>query len=114
MHGLIPRAVEEALQERGIEPIDTPNVRDVALEEGQPLRFTAAIETVPPFDPGDLSTLTGTRMPVAITEDAVDQTLQRLRERAAKSEPVEGRPSTDGDTVVVDLGTPGRIRSRSS
>ena len=33
MHGLIPRAVEEALQERGIEPIDTPNVRDVALEE---------------------------------------------------------------------------------
>ncbi len=31
MHGLIPRAVEEALQERGIEPIDTPNVRDVAL-----------------------------------------------------------------------------------
>jgi len=103
MHGLIPRAVEEALQERGIEPIDTPNVRDVALEEGQPLRFTAAIETVPPFDPGDLSTLTATRTPVAITGDAIEQTLQRLRERAGKSEPVEGRPATDGDTVVVDL-----------
>jgi len=103
MHGLIPRAVDEALQERGIEPIDTPNVRDVALQEGQPLRFTAAIETVPAFDPGDLTTLTGTRTPVAITEDAVDQTLQSLRERAAKFEPVEGRPSTDGDTVVVDL-----------
>jgi trigger factor len=103
MHGLIPRAVEEALQERGIEPIDTPNVRDVALEEGQPLRFTAAIETVPPFDPGDLSTLTATRTPVAITENAIAQTLQRLRERAGKSEPVEGRPATDGDTVVADL-----------
>src|SRR6188474_2832467 len=103
MHGLIPRAVEEALQERGIEPIDTPNVRDVALQEGQPLRFTAAIETVPAFDPGDLSTLTGTRTPVAITEEAIDQTFQRLRERAAKFEPVGGRPSTDGDTVVVDL-----------
>jgi trigger factor len=103
MHGLIPRAVEEALQQRGIEPIDTPNVRDVALEEGQPLRFTAAVETVPPFDPGDLSTLTATRTPVAITEDAIEQTLQRLRERAGKSEPVEGRPATDGDTVVVDL-----------
>jgi trigger factor len=103
MHGLIPRAVEEALQERGIEPIDTPNVRDVALEEGQPLRFTAAIETVPPFDPGDLSTLNATKTPVAITEEAIEQTLQRLRERAAKSEPVEGRPATDGDTVVADL-----------
>ncbi len=57
MHGLIPRAVEEALQERGIEPVDTPNIKDVALREGQPLTFTAAIETVPPFDPGDLSTI---------------------------------------------------------
>jgi trigger factor len=103
MHGLIPRAVEEALQERGIEPVDTPNVRDVALEEGQPLRFTAAIETVPPFDPGDLSALTATRTRVAITEESVDQALERLRERAAKSEPVESRPATDGDTVVLDL-----------
>ena len=58
MHGLIPRAVEEALQERGIEPVDTPNVKDVDIREGQPLKFTAAFETVPPFDPGDYSTLT--------------------------------------------------------
>jgi len=103
MHGLIPRAVEEALQERGIEPIDTPNVREVALEEGQPLRFTAAIETIPPFDAGELSTLTAMRTPVAITEEAVEQALQRLRERAAKSEPVESRPAAEGDTLVVDL-----------
>ena len=47
MHGLIPRAVDEALQERGIEPIDTPNIKNVVLEEGQPLKFTAAVETVP-------------------------------------------------------------------
>jgi trigger factor len=103
MHGLIPRAVDEALQERGIEPIDTPNIRDVAVEEGQPLRFTAAIETVPPFDPGDLSTLHATKPPVAVTEDAVDQMLQRLRERAARSEPVAGRAAATGDTVVADL-----------
>jgi trigger factor len=47
--------------------------------------------------------LIATRTPVAITEEAVDQMLERLRERAAKSEPVENRPATDGDTVVVDL-----------
>ena len=51
LHDLIPRAVEEALQERGIEPVDTPNIKDVVLEEGRPLKFTAAVETVPPFDP---------------------------------------------------------------
>ncbi len=103
MHGLIPRAVEEALQARGIEPVDTPNIKDVELHEGRPLKFTAAIETVPPFDPGDLSTLEAHRPSTEVTDAAIDEMLQRLRGRAAKSEPVEGRPITDGDTVVLDI-----------
>ncbi|MGH9237627.1 MAG: trigger factor [Vicinamibacterales bacterium] len=103
MHGLIPRAVEEALQERGIEPVDTPNIKDVVLEEGQPLKFTAAVETVPAFDPGDLGTLSATRPSAAVTDDAVEQMLQRLRERSAKFEPVEGRAIADGDTAVLDI-----------
>src|SRR4051812_2651667 len=102
-HTLIPKAVEEALQERGIEPVDTPNIKDVDLREGQPLKFTAAIETVPPFDPGDLATIALQRQPTVIADEAIDQALQRLRERAAKSEPVEGRPVADGDTVVLDI-----------
>src|SRR6187431_2123573 len=57
-HDLIPRAVDDALRERGVEPVDTPDVRDVSIEEGQPLTFTASFDTVPPFDPGDLSTIT--------------------------------------------------------
>ena len=103
MHDLIPRAVEEALQERGIEPVDTPDIKDVVLREGAPLTFTAAIETVPPFDPGDLSTITLRQHPSTIAEDAVDKTLDRLRDRAAKSESVEGRPVAEGDTVVLVL-----------
>src|ERR687890_661661 len=57
-HGLIPRAVDEALRSRGVEPVDTPDIRDVVVEEGQPLKFTASFETVPPIDPGDYSHVT--------------------------------------------------------
>jgi trigger factor len=103
MHDLIPRAVEEALQERGIEPVSTPDVKEVSLREGEPLTFTADIETVPPFDPGDLSTIALRQHPATITEDAVEKTLQQMRERGAKHETVEGRPVSDSDTVVVDL-----------
>src|SRR3954463_3560504 len=74
-HTLIPKAVDEALQERGIEPVDTPNIKDVAIEEGQPLKFTANIETVPAFDPGDLSSLQATRPATEVTDDAVEKTL---------------------------------------
>src|SRR5215211_5090282 len=57
-HDLIPPAVDEALRERGVEPVDTPDIRDVTVEEGQPLTFTASFDTVPSFEPGDLSTIT--------------------------------------------------------
>jgi trigger factor len=103
MHALIPRAIEDSLTERGVEPVDTPNVKDVDLKEGQPLKFTAAFETLPPFDPGDLATISLRQPPSTIDADAVDQTLQRLRDRAARLEPVEGRPAAEGDTVIADL-----------
>ena len=103
MQGLIPRAIEDALQERGVEPVDTPDIKDVALHEGQPLKFTAAFETVPPFDPGDLSTITLRPPSTLVDPQAVEQTLQRLRERAARVEPVEGRPAAEGDSLVLDL-----------
>src|ERR671912_1712041 len=91
-HGLIPRAVDEALRERGVEPVDTPDIKDVVVEEGQPLKFTATFETVPPIDPGDYSTLTVKTPPGAVEEAAVEQALNGLRERSARYESVEDRP----------------------
>src|SRR6266545_3760893 len=102
-HDLIPHGADDALRERGVEAVDTPDVRDVTIEEGRPLTFTASFDTVPSFDPGDLSTISLRRSAVAIDEAAVDGALQRLRDRAARFEPAEGRGVDHGDTVVVDL-----------
>ena len=102
-HGLIPRAVDEALRERGVEPVNTPDIRDVVVEEGQPLKFTASFETVPAIDPGDYSSLTLRRKEAAVDDGAVDQALSRLQERAARYEPVEGRGVAMNDSVVLDL-----------
>ena len=102
-HDLIPRAVDDVLRERGVEAVDTPDVRDVNVEEGRPLTFTASFDTVPTFDPGDLSTIFLQRAAVNIDDEAVNGALQRLRDRAARFEPVEGRGVDHGDTVVVDL-----------
>ena len=102
-HDLIPRAVDDALRERGVEPVDTPDIRDVVVEEGQPLKFTASFETVPPIEPGDYEAIQLRRPPVSIEEAEVDRALEQLRQHAARHEPVEDRPIAAGDTVVVDL-----------
>jgi len=102
-HDLIPPAIDEALREKGVEAVDTPDVRDVTVEEGRPLTFTASFDTVPSFEPGDYSSLALRRPSNVVPESAVDQSLQRLRERAARFEPVEGRGVDHGDTVTLDL-----------
>src|SRR5262245_3603961 len=102
-HGLIPRAVDDALRERGVEPVNTPDIRDVVVEEGQPLKFTASFETVPPIDPGDYSGLTLRRKETSVDDAAVDGALDRLRERAARYDPIEDRGVQMGDSVVLDL-----------
>ena len=79
-HGLIPRAVDEALREKGVEPVDTPDIKDVVVEEGQPLKFTASFETVPPIEPGDYAAITLRQQAATVDEATVDQTLTSLRE----------------------------------
>jgi trigger factor len=102
-HDLVPTAIDEAMRERGLEPVDTPDVRDVTVEEGRALTFTASFDTVPPFEPGDLAAISLRRPRVAIDEQAVADALQRLRERAGRFETVEDRGIVDGDTVTLDL-----------
>jgi trigger factor len=102
-HDLVPRAIDEALRERGVEPVDTPDVREVTVEEGQALTFTASFETVPAFDVGDYATLSLNRPSNRVDDEAVEQALLRLRDRAARFEPVEGRGIVEGDIVTLDL-----------
>ena len=102
-HDLIPRAIDEALRERGLEPVDTPDVKDVTLDEGQALTFTATFETLPPIDPGPLDTISLRRPAVTLEEDAIEKTLAQLQVRGARHEPVEGRGIEDGDTATLDV-----------
>jgi len=100
---LVSKAVGDALVEKGVEPIATPDIKDLVLEEGKPLTFKASFDVVPPFDPGDLSTIEATEPSRAIEDEVVNQSLERLRDRNARYEAVEGGAVEAGHTVVVGL-----------
>jgi len=100
---LISRAVGEALVERSVEPIETPEIKDLVLEEGKALTFKASFDVVPPFDPGDLTTIEATQPAATIADEVVNQSLERLRERAARFEAVETGAVAAGHTVVISL-----------
>ncbi len=100
---LVSKAVGDALMEKGVEPIGTPDIKELVLEEGKPLTFKATFDIVPGFDPGDLSTIVATEPPATVEDDAVNQSLERIRERNARFEAVEGGAVEAGHTVVVSL-----------
>jgi trigger factor len=100
---LVSKAVGEALTQRGVEPVATPDIQDLVLEEGRPLTFKASFDVLPTFDPGDLSEIRVTRRSVTVEEEAVTQALERLRERAARFEAVESTVVEPGHTVVVKV-----------
>lgn len=100
---LVGHAVDDALTERGLQPIDSPDIQNLVVKEGEPLTFTAIFDVVPPFDPGDLGTIEVRRSQSPVEDEAVNQTLARLQDRAARFEPVEGTMVEAGHTAVVDL-----------
>lgn len=107
---LIPRLVGAALRERGLQPVSAPDIRDVVLQEGQPLTFLADFETLPEIDPGDYKGLT-LRKPAAVLDvGAVDRALEDLQQRAARWHPVEHRAAERGDTLLLDLTRTRRTR----
>ena len=103
VHDLVPRAVDDALRSHGMDPVDTPDVRDVSIEEGQALTFTASFDMLPRFEIGDYSTISLQRPTTRVEEEAVDRAIERLRSRAARFEPEEGRGVVEGDIVTLDL-----------
>ena len=100
---LIPAAVDEAVAEHDLKPVATPQIRDVEVDDGKPLTFTALFETVPAIDPGDYTAFTLRQTPVAVDAGTVDQALERLRQGRAQLEPLTERAAERGDVLTIDI-----------
>ena len=100
---LVPAAVETALQEHGLSTVAPPDVREVSIDEGQPLTFHALFEIMPPIGDFDYDALTLRRRPVTPDEGAEERALEQLRLRRSRLVPVTDRPLEIGDIATMDL-----------
>ena len=99
---LVPSAFQAAVLEHGLRPVSEPEVTDLKLDEGEPVRFTLAVEVRPEVTARDYKGLPLTPREPELPADAVDQALDRLREARAVWEDA-GRPAAPGDRLRVDV-----------
>ena len=100
----VPTYFRKAVAEEDLAPITDPDIDVQQLEPGKPFVFSAIVEVRPrlSFEESDYTGIGVTKPSVEVTEQEIDDWLERLRERFSELEPV-GRPVQQGDFVTVDL-----------
>ena len=100
----VPAYFRQAVTDEDLAPITDPDIDVQQLEPGKPFVFSATVEVRPrlSFEEADYTGIRVTKPAIDVTEEDIDEWIERLRERFAELEPV-GRPVQQGDFVTVDL-----------
>ena len=99
---MLPKILQEVFDEKNINPIGQPEIRDLNYEEGSPLSFTVSVEEIPDIDISGFEGLKVTKKIFTVTDEDVDKSLESLRLMHAKRNPVD-REVRQGDIIVVNL-----------
>ncbi len=97
-------AFREAVDRAGLKLAAQPHVHDLKAEPGQPLEFELHCEVRPELTLEKLDGLTVVRRDSVVTDNLIDDQLEKLREQKADWAPVEDKPAP-GDMVTVMLAT---------
>jgi trigger factor len=101
---LVEDSLSEVIKERGLQIVSRPEIEANELQEGHPFSFSAVFEVKPEIDIRDYLGIRVEKVKLAITEEQIDEALQRLRESHARLEPVENRDIVErGDFVTLDF-----------
>ena len=104
LEGLVPDRFRNAIAAQQLKPVSQPQVVDMQLFEGEPLRFKAAFEVVPAFDIAGYDSIHVPRPQTALTDAEFDAEIERMRDSHATMETVdEDRPLADGDFAVIEF-----------
>jgi trigger factor len=100
---LVPKFFRERVEKEGLTVVSQPKVTDLKLEEGQPLRFKATFEVLPPIEVSGYKEVRAEKPEISVTDDEVEAYLKQLQEQQATFSAIEGRPLQDGDFAQVSL-----------
>ena len=104
LEALVSERFRSAIAERKLQPVSEPQLLDLRLEDGEPLRFKAAFEVMPEFDVTGYNMVRVEKPEVALTDEEFESELDRALESQATVEPVEeDRALVEGDWAEIQF-----------
>jgi trigger factor len=102
LEALLPVHLRKALDTQGLQPVSQPQVTNLHLADGEPMRFEAAFEVMPAVDVTGYQEIKTEHPDVTLTDDEFNAELARIQDSHATMEPItEERPLADGDFAVI-------------
>jgi trigger factor len=100
---LVPQFFNAKAKEENLRVVGSPNISDVHLHDGEPLRFKAQFEVYPEFEPAEYKGVEVEYAAPEVTDEDVAKRLEELRESKANYVNEDPRAIQDGDYAVISL-----------
>jgi trigger factor len=104
LESLVSERFRKAITDQKLRPVSEPQLLDMQLADGQPLRFKAAFEVAPEIDITGYDSARVAKPDAALTDDEYAAELSRVLDSHATVEPVEeDRALVDGDWAEIQF-----------
>jgi trigger factor len=104
LESLVSARFRKAIDEQKLRPVSEPQLRDLQLLDGQPLKFKAAFEVAPEINITGYDSVHVSRPDATLTGEEFDAELSRVLDSHATVEPVEeDRALVDGDWAEIQF-----------
>lgn len=102
VEAVLPQHFRQAIDKAGLKPISQPQVTDLHLEDGQPLKFKAVFEVLPEISVAGYHDVKVPKPDTELTDAEFNAELERIRDSRSTMEPVtEDRALAEGDWAQI-------------
>ncbi len=103
VNSLYNNHIEEIVDKTGLEVVDIENTEVTSVSKNDGVSLKADLITKPEVEISDYKGISVKKTVKTVTDDAVNEEIDKLRGRVARIVTVEGRAVQDGDTAVIDF-----------
>ena len=104
LESLVTDKFRHALEDQKLNPVSQPQVSELQLVEGQPLKFKATFEVLPEINIDGYDAIAVQRPDAALTDEEYQAELDAVLDHHATVEPVEeDRPLGEGDWAEISF-----------
>ena len=97
VEALVPRYFRKEAEKKGMIPVSSPQITDLHIHNGEPLRFKASFEVLPEIVVEGYKELRADHPEIVVKDEDIEEALNSVREQHATYSSVEGRPLAEGD-----------------